>query len=507
MHERRNVYALRPGGARIRALKAGVRAMKDTSAFPDNDPRSWVYQAAIHGSNRRPPDPQAQQSWNMCQHASFFFLSWHRMYIYFFERILRAASGDPNLTLPYWNYSDPAQRALPVPFREPSGAANPLFVSQRNAGINAGAELLGSDVSTAQMFLARNFLPREGSRLSFGGGRVPGPVHFSSFTGVLEAQPHNTVHVKVGGWMGNPNTAAQDPIFWLHHANIDRLWERWLDRGEGRANPVDDRVWMDTEFAFFDEDGDRVEMSAREIIQTASQLDYVYDDEPAGALGATGFSGAAARVGGAEVFVATSSVANGDAEEPTLMGRTGGRGEGEMIELGAEPTRVAVELAPPAAAAAEMVEAQAAARAAGEQTPEGGGEQRIVLGLDGVQYDEDPGVTYEIYLNLPEGQQPDYTSDYYVGNLGFFGMEAGGHGEVGHGHPANLSFDVTDNVRALRAKGEWQEREANVSFFARGLIPPPGEEASVAEAEARAASDTAVPAGSPRVERVVFSVE
>ena len=74
-----------------------------------------------------------------------------------------------------------------------------------------------------------------------------------------------------------------------------------------------------------------------------------------------------------------------------------------MIELGAEPTRVAVELAAPAAAAAEMVEAQAAARAAGEQAPEGGEEQRIVLGLDGVQYDENPGVTYEIYLNLPEG--------------------------------------------------------------------------------------------------------
>jgi hypothetical protein len=116
----------------------------------------------------------------MCQHASFFFLSWHRMYIYFFERILRAASGDPNLALPYWNYSDPAQRALGVPFREPAGANNLLFVSQRNAGINAGAELLGSDVSTTQMFLARNFLPREGSRLSFGGGSDASGQHFST---------------------------------------------------------------------------------------------------------------------------------------------------------------------------------------------------------------------------------------------------------------------------------------------------------------------------------------
>ena len=77
--------------------------------------------------------------------------------------------------------------------------------------------------------------------------------------------------------------------------------------------------------------------------------------------------------------------------------------------------------------------------------------------------------------------------------------------KAGMAMPANLSFDVTDNVRALKAKGEWQEREANVSFFARGLIPPPSEEDSVAEA--RAASDTAEPAGSPRMERVVFRVE
>jgi len=198
-------------------------------------------------------------------------------------------------------------------------------------------------------------------------------------------------------------------------------------------------------------------------------------------------------------------VANGDAEEPTLIGTTGGRGEGEMTELGAEPTRVAVQLAAPASAAAEMVEAQAAARTAGEQTSEMGGEQRMVLGLDGVQYDENPSVTYEIYLNLPEGQQPDYTSDYYVGNLGFFGMEASEHGEGGHGHARQPELRRDGQRSRSQGQGEWQEREANVSFCARGLIPPPSEEDSVAEA--RAASDTVEPAGSPRMERVVFSVE
>jgi hypothetical protein len=44
--------------------------------------------------------------------------------------------------------------------------------------------------------------------------------------------------------MVRPETAAQDPIFWLHHANIDRLWERWLQLGGGRANPVNFSPWI-----------------------------------------------------------------------------------------------------------------------------------------------------------------------------------------------------------------------------------------------------------------------
>ena len=71
------------------------------------------------------------------------------MYLYFFERILRAASGGPTLTLPYWNYAKatPMARALPAPFRTPT-TGNPLFVAQRNPPINTGAFLPSSAVST-----------------------------------------------------------------------------------------------------------------------------------------------------------------------------------------------------------------------------------------------------------------------------------------------------------------------------------------------------------------------
>jgi len=35
-----------------------------------------------------------------------FFFSWHRMYLYWFERIVRRMSGDDTWALPYWNWTD-----------------------------------------------------------------------------------------------------------------------------------------------------------------------------------------------------------------------------------------------------------------------------------------------------------------------------------------------------------------------------------------------------------------
>src|SRR5215217_9621545 len=124
-------------------------------------------------------DPNVARTWNQCQHGSFFFFSWHRMYLYFFERILQAASGNPNLALPYWNYFNPAQRALPVAFRQPADASNPLFEARRAQGINAGAQLPAAPVSHTQAFTFINFSSPPGSGLSFGGPRVSQPVHLS----------------------------------------------------------------------------------------------------------------------------------------------------------------------------------------------------------------------------------------------------------------------------------------------------------------------------------------
>lgn len=118
---RQSIASLTP--ALIYSLRHGLEVMMSR---PASDPTSFRFQANIHGTYDNMTTPAEMQSWNNCEHGSYYFTSWHRMYLYFFDRILRAASGDPNLVLPYWNWTDPAQRTLPLPFRQPAVASNQL---------------------------------------------------------------------------------------------------------------------------------------------------------------------------------------------------------------------------------------------------------------------------------------------------------------------------------------------------------------------------------------------
>src|SRR5215210_5054408 len=67
---------------------------------------------------------------------------------------------------------------------------------------------------------------------------IMGQTTFPTFTSPLEGIVHNAVHVWVGGSMGSVPTATADPLFWMHHANIDRLWWVWQSSPEGTGqNP------------------------------------------------------------------------------------------------------------------------------------------------------------------------------------------------------------------------------------------------------------------------------
>lgn len=247
---RRDVGGLSASDPIIVAYKTAVQAMK---ALPASDPRSWTYQAAIHGTFATPVQP----AWNTCEHGSYWFWPWHRMYLHFFERIIRKYSGKADWALPYWNYEAATERQLPAPFRD---ASSPLYTSNRGPGWNSGAASLSAGtVDTSSGFM---------------------PTDFTTASSILEGTPHGAVHVNVGGWMGSVPTAAQDPIFFLHHANIDRLWNLWLAQGGGRTDPLGDSTWKNRKFTFFDENKNQVQLTPCDVLRCAQQLDYTYENEP-----------------------------------------------------------------------------------------------------------------------------------------------------------------------------------------------------------------------------------
>ncbi|MDQ3907317.1 MAG: tyrosinase family protein [Acidobacteriota bacterium] len=458
---RPNVKTFSQDAAKVATLRKGVGVMMKR---PMNDPTSWMFQANVHGvpsqGSNCPPMSNSNPAWAQCEHGSYFFLSWHRMYLYFFERILRAATGDNNFALPYWNYSDPAdhsQRALPLIFRQPADATNPLYTASRNTagvGMNNGARLTASAVSTTKALQQTIFCNSVGAG-SFGGQIVPGPVHYNGGFGELESTPHNVVHDQVGGstgLMSDPDCAARDPIFWFHHANIDRLWDIWLSQGGGRQDAVNDKTWRSQKFTFYDEKKVKHTMTACDILNAQTQLGYSYEGEPPQVT---------------QKCPPLPTVVGFQQRPEKLIARTAQ----PSVELGAEPTTVQVALPPENRNLLQSV-------LASPQRPE-----HVFLHVEGLEVEKHPGVIYEVYVNLPPGTtDPDPESPYHVGNLSFFGFKrsnARTHGRMAAAAPPRQSFDITDVVRRGR-NGTPDLSNVSVTFVPRGTDQPEGVTASAA---------------------------
>jgi Common central domain of tyrosinase/Polyphenol oxidase middle domain len=415
--------------AELTAFKNGIAVMK---ARPLADPTSWAYQAAIHGTYNSP----VQNAWNTCKHDPTFFLSWHRMYLCFFERILRKASGRPSLGLPYWNYSDtadPNARYLPSAFRTPANATNPLYVSQRNAGFNNGtAQLSASAVSLSSV--------------------LPGPTAFYSLSTTVQGSPHNVVHTSINGWMSDPATAGQDPIFWLHHCNIDRLWNRWLSGAGGRHNPTSsDTAWYNTNFTFYDEYGTQVQMKGADIIAaTQSSCRSCYDEESyfsiwwlpnRSNLDILEDDGKYSE--GIDKYI---DVTLGIYEKPVVL----------------EAARLTFDI--------ELNEkAQEYFTQARKATAKPADELNFRLDFEDVNADKPMGFFYEVYLDLPEDvTEPNYKMDSYAGNLALFG--ANSHSmPMHHDEMETLKYrvNVTEAIKRSNAAGVGK---ISVTLVPTGLV-------------------------------------
>jgi Common central domain of tyrosinase/Polyphenol oxidase middle domain len=384
---RRNASAMSANDPILRGYRRAIKAMR---ALPDENPCSWFYQAAIHGTT----DPRNLTAWNTCHTNPGFFWAWHRMYLYWFERIVRKHANMYDWAIPYWDWTNTAELAMPAPFR---AVGDTLYDASRKALINGGAQLstsLGASVANAMTSL--DYFNAQ-----------------SSMNG-----PHGSVHVAVGGNMSSTLSAAQDPIFWLHHSQVDRLWNLWLAQGGGRSNPVGDTTWRNTTYTFFDECCNQVSMKGCDVLRAAKQLSYSYEGEPA------------------QVNQYCPLVWQID---PIILQAVLVRWPGPF-QLRGEAVRFTLDPRSSKMESRQRLEDVLTSR-----------EHSAILNLEGVEAEVQPDVTYEVYLGPPD-LKPDSRSRYFVGSFGLFsgGVKTRKH----HYSPADFVFPVDkalSTVRDLRA--------------------------------------------------------
>jgi tyrosinase len=184
-------------------------------------------------------------------HMAPSFLPWHRRYLLEFERALQQV--DPKVTVPYWDWTTdntPAASLWGEDFLGGNGRPADQQVVTGPFAYQAGNWTIEGGV-TDDPFLARNFgrpadpvaLPTKAELAGALNERVYDAAPWDStaatgFRNRLEGwtaggaqrwRNHNRVHRWVGGQMlgaASPN----DPVFWLHHAFLDLLWDRWQQK-------------------------------------------------------------------------------------------------------------------------------------------------------------------------------------------------------------------------------------------------------------------------------------
>jgi len=415
------------GQAMLKIYADTVNQMMNSTTA--GDPRSWVFQwythwvrgdktkageiSSIYGGGSSPNKTLADDMWNTCRaHFTWspdedFFLPWHRMFVYFFESIIRKASGKPEFSLPYWNYSVSGTNhgVIPPQFTQSSDPTYKwLYKSNRNPGVNTGTAIDAGSPGDLDLTALKEATYQQN-------GAAQG------FNMALDFGLHGNVHVDTGDFtnMGDIHWAAGDPIFWMHHCNIDRLWASW--NKNGGANPGGS--WLTKQFTFADASGTKVTGTVSNF-DSLSKLDYTYDQFEPPPL----------------KFIPIHWPY--EVAHPTPLQIH----ELTAVPLTAQTTRLALT-------AAKVPQAQEAFTAHIAKLPP---EKHIYLVIKKLQAESHPGVVFNVFLDLPEGKSPRDAREHKVGTINFFHVA----GHETHEGPGFFSFDVTDIVKGLRNSNKLQ---------------------------------------------------
>lgn len=252
------VEASSPAAKRhLESFAKAVIAMKAQPKTIGSQPNglNWENQAQIHK--------------DFCPHGSWKFFPWHREYLLRFEAIVRKMSGDPGFSLPYWDWS--INPNLPVAMRGTAFLPKDPLDRSRKVDVSAGVTRIASPI------MCRNALATKDFETFMGGPDSSGQIEYG---------PHNGVHVVLGS-TGSPMgdfLSPLDPVFWMHHCNVDRLWALWQAANPAWCNPAtlaanNFKEWSMLKLqGFYGTDGKRLTTyrTAEEVIDTLD-VNFTYD--------------------------------------------------------------------------------------------------------------------------------------------------------------------------------------------------------------------------------------
>ncbi len=413
---RKEVNSLSP--TELNDLKSVVRILKKRTEANANDTKGWRGQATIHN--------------DFCPHSNWFFLPWHRAYLDQFEQICRDALGPGStFSLPYWDWTK--NPYLPASFW---GQDNPLFDASRDIDPNEAIppEMTGEKV-------LNNILDiQDFETFASGKSKAQRPTSApKGFTGQLEGVPHNNVHGEVGGDMG-AYMSPLDPIFWLHHANIDRLWNEWVRRHQ--AGTTKDSDWLDFQVGtFVDLQGNPVKRKVSDLLDTRT-LGYRYDTDP------------------------ESPPKMAFSAPPRVLTEFMARSTPTAAATIVNPLSTSVGLSPELS---NLVNESAKSDVRGKT---------IRLTIGDIPIPENTKFKVRVFLNCKQPNARTPVGDpSYVGSFCFFTHShdsAGGnhqemHAEANKPQTAAFCFDVSDVVRRLELAGEYKAQ----SDITVSLVPVP----------------------------------
>ena len=184
------------------------------------------------------------EPYNCCPHdyrrifRDELFLFWHSVYLEQMEDLLGEYLHNSTLGLPYWDWTEPWDSHTPLiqDIAKPD-ASNPWSSALRPDGANTTRNISSAQLLIDNIFEYKNSVTESLCK-----------TDFLDFSKLIEFNPHNSIHIIISGDMGTVRNSSYDPIFYLHHNTIEKVFREYqLCQELHFASSWTEQSWIDGE--------------------------------------------------------------------------------------------------------------------------------------------------------------------------------------------------------------------------------------------------------------------